>query len=54
MEKTRIGLLKDFFGMKQGQTLKDFLEETKQLSETEKDELCNLICAQTGDTIKTS
>jgi hypothetical protein len=51
-EKSRIVLFKEFFGMKQGQTLQEFSNEVKELSEPEKVELAALICAQTGDTLK--
>lgn len=52
MEKTIVMLLKEFFGLKPGETSKEFLDEYRQLSPEERAELARLICEQTGDTIK--
>jgi hypothetical protein len=54
MEKSRIVILREFFGIKHGQTLKDFVEEIKALTEADKQELVTAICAQTGDTVKSA
>ena len=40
--------MKKFFGYKEGQTLKEFSEETKRLSPEEQQELGDLIRAQEG------
>ena len=47
MDTTKIAnspvmILKSFFGFKEGQTLKDFADEVKMLSENEKKELSEL------------
>lgn len=51
-EKSRITIIKEFFGLKPGQTLKEFLDEVKCLNDNERMEIVDLICAQTGDTVK--
>lgn len=48
MEKTRIVVLKEFFGYLPGQDLKGFNEELKRLSEGEKNELASLAAKQLG------
>lgn len=49
MEKrAAVVVLKQFFGLKQGQTLKDFNEELKMLSPTEKLELARGAAAEVG------
>ena len=52
MEKSMVMLIKEFFGLKSGQTSKEFLDEYRQLSTDERAELARLICEVTGDTIK--
>lgn len=52
MEKSRMVILKEFFGYKVGQTLKDFTAELKQLSNEEMDELADLAAIELGHTVK--
>lgn len=43
-----IGVLKEFFGLKEGQTNMEFLHELKELSPDERKELSTLAAAQLG------
>lgn len=43
-----ITVLKQFFGLKLGQTMADFLREVRELSQEEKIELATLAAAQMG------
>lgn len=48
MKKTPLVVLKDFFGYKIGQTLKEFKAEIDALSPEEKKELAELAAAELG------
>lgn len=48
VQKTEIAILKEFFGFKPGQTLKEFSDELKALSSAEKTELATLAAKQMG------
>lgn len=43
-----VTILKEFFGLKEGQTNMDFLQEIKQLSAEERQELALAACEQLG------
>ena len=43
-----LGILKTYFGFKDGQGLKDFADEVKQLSPQEKRELAELAAKEMG------
>lgn len=47
-EKTPIAVLKEFFGYKAGETLKEFRAEIQALSQAEKDELVRLAAKELG------
>lgn len=49
---SKVGALREYFGMKPGQQLADFAKEIKQLSPEEKDELANLAATALGKVIK--
>jgi hypothetical protein len=49
--KTAVAILKEFFGYRQGQTMKDFAEEVKALSPAEKTELATLAAKELGHTL---
>lgn len=44
------GVLQDYFGRKEGQTLQEFMAECKSLTATDKTELANLAAAAMGYT----
>lgn len=48
VSKSGIVILKEFFGFKAGQTMKEFGEEMKALSLEEKNELISLAAAELG------
>lgn len=47
-QQSAIVILRNFFGFKEGQTLKQFSEEIKQLTEDEKNELASLAAVELG------
>ena len=49
---TPVVALRNFFGMKEGQTTTEFLTEVKGLTPAEREELGKLAAAAMGDTIK--
>jgi hypothetical protein len=48
MRKSAVIVLKEFFGFKPGQTLKEFAEEVKGLSDAEKQELAQAAAKELG------
>lgn len=48
VKKSPIVILKEYFGFKQGQTLKEFSEEVKKLPESDKEELVVLAAKELG------
>lgn len=45
---SKVSVIKQFFGMKPGQTAVDFLKEYKELSETERTDLAVLAAKEMG------
>ena len=46
--KSRVMILKEYFGLKQGQSLMDFARELKDLNENEKIDLARLAAKELG------
>jgi hypothetical protein len=51
-EKSKVTIVREYLG-RPGQPAKEFLEEYRRLTDTDCQELAELICKQTGDTIST-
>lgn len=51
-ERTETAVLKEYFGLKDGQTLSEFAAEVKQLSTESKHEMAVAAAEQLGHTLK--
>ncbi len=49
IKKPTVIVLKQFFGLKPGQKLKEFADEVKTLTQAEREELADLVEAETGE-----